>query len=247
MVCRILYLGDRALTFEFEDHISMQANRNILGIHAVLKEAIARGDFPGVIESVPTLRSLSVHYDPLIIMPNEVEACVMPIISRGAQGIPSGRQWLLPCCYENEYGPDLEDVAKKVNLNTQEIISLHSQNEYDVFMLGFLPGFAFLGMVDASIEIPRRNEPRTVVPAGSVAIADKLTAVYPSQSPGGWNLIGSTPVELFNKDWQTPSLLKAGDKVSFQKISKNEYLSISKAIEKNEYSYESSCLQKEVA
>jgi len=247
MDCRVLYLGDRALTFELDDHISMQTNRNILGIHAVLKEFIARGDFPGVIESVPTLRSLTVHYDPLIVIPSEVEAYIMPIISEGGVGIAKGRKWLLPCCYEDEYGLDLEDVAQKTNLSTEEVISLHTAKEYNVCMLGFLPGFAFLGMVDQVIEIPRRKEPRTVVPAGSVAIADKLTAVYPSQSPGGWNLIGRTPVELFCKNWQTPSLLQAGDKVRFQKITIEEYFSISKAIKNDDYSYESHCLQREVA
>lgn len=129
----------------------------------------------------------------------------------------------IPVCYGGEYGPDLEYVARHHNLTPEEVISIHSEGEYLAYMIGFAPGFPFLGGLSEKIATPRRSSPRTSIPAGSVGIAGMQTGVYPISTPGGWQLIGQTPIKLFLPEQNPPSLLQAGDIVKFEPISKEEY------------------------
>ncbi|WP_135076370.1 5-oxoprolinase subunit PxpB [Terasakiella sp. SH-1] len=223
MNMRVLYLGDRAVTFEFADHISVQANLRVLAIHALVGEALGQGKLDGIIETVPTFRSITVHYDPLRLYPDDVEKMMAPYLSPSDLQRRDVKEWEFPCCYEGGYGEDLNEVAQCCSLSPQEVIDIHSSQQFEVFMLGFLPGFGFLGQLDERLVLPRRKEPRIVVPKGAVAIADKLSAVYPSQSPGGWHLIGRTPVEFFDLTKERPALLQAGDKVRFYPISRAEF------------------------
>lgn len=247
MEYRVLNLGDRAITFEFGSVISKQVSHHVLGVHAQLKEQIAQNQVVGIIESVPTFRSLTVHFDPKILFPKEVEAIVAPYIKEGNSLKVEASHWSFPVCYSGDYAPDMEDVAAKTGLSADEIISLHQKEKFDVFMLGFLPGFAFMGLLDDRLHLPRRKEPRTAVPRGSVAIADQLTAIYPTVSPGGWNLIGRTPIELFDINRKEAALLKAGDQVGFYAVNETEYEKIEAAVQAGEYSYSNECLVKEVA
>ncbi|NVK18432.1 MAG: 5-oxoprolinase subunit PxpB [Methylocystaceae bacterium] len=247
MEYRVLNLGDRAITFEFGSVISKQVSHHVLGVHAQLKEKIAQNMVEGIIETVPTFRSLTVHFDPLILFPEEVEAIVTPYIKEGNVVSLESAHWSFPVCYEGEYAPDLEDVAAETGLAIDEIVALHQKEKFDVFMLGFLPGFAFMGLLHERLQLPRRKEPRTVVPRGSVAIADQLTAIYPTVSPGGWNLIGRTPIELFDIKRDEAALLKAGDRVGFHAVDECEYEKIEAAVKAGEYSCRNECLIKEVA
>ncbi|MDV7338237.1 5-oxoprolinase subunit PxpB [Terasakiella sp. A23] len=241
MDCSVLYLADRAITFEFGDEISIDINRYILVVHHMLKEEISQGHMAGLIETVPTFRSLTVHYDPLKTLPDEVEALVRPYLVKADHVLEEANHWDLPCCYDLSVAPDLEEVAVMKGVAVDEIVKAHARIEYDVFMLGFLPGFGFMGVTDPLLQLPRRAEPRTAVPKGSVAIANQLTAVYPSVSPGGWHLIGRMPVPLFDLSRDAPMMLAAGDRVKFYPISRQEYDRIEQAVGQSDYSVERHC------
>ncbi len=142
------------------------------------------------------------------------------------EDIQIGEQVTIPVCYDTELGPDLNHVAQANGLTREEVIDLHTANEYLVYMIGFAPGFPFLGGMDERIATPRHGDPRAEIPAGSVGIAGKQTGVYPISTPGGWQLIGQTPLKLFSADREVPSLLKAGDRVTFKAISKSEFLRV---------------------
>jgi len=244
---RVLNLGDRAITFEFGSAISRRVNHHVLGVHTLIKEEIANNRLNGIIESVPTFRSLTVHYDPLRLFPDEVEKLIAPFITKDTHEAPSKTLWSFPACYDADYAPDLEDVARQTGLSVKEVIAIHENATYDVFMLGFLPGFAFMGLLDERLQLPRRPQPRTAVPEGSLAIANELTAVYPSQSPGGWHLIGRMPVDLFDAGRAEPVLLSAGDSVTFHRVSAPEFDQIRAAVIAGDYDYKTECQLKEAA
>ncbi len=130
----------------------------------------------------------------------------------------------IPVCYGGDFGPDLEYVAHHNNISPQEVIEIHSGNEYSVYMIGFSPGFPYLGGMSEKISAPRRSSPRLIIPAGSVGIAGKQTGIYPIETPGGWQIIGRTPIKLFRPDEESPSLLQAGDKIKFTPISYPEFM-----------------------
>ncbi len=247
MEYRVLNLGDRAITFEFGSSISRRVSHHVLGVHAQLKEKIAQDDTLGIIESVPTFRSLTLHFDPIQILPSEIEELVAPYIKEGKAELGQVSHWSFPVCYAREFAPDLEDVAKSTGLSVEEVIKLHMKETYDVFMLGFLPGFAFMGSLDEKLHLPRRTQPRTDIFHHPPAIADQLTAVYPSESPGGWHLIGRMPIDLFDSRRKEAVLLKAGDTVGFHSITQDEYQKISSAIAAGEYECSHECKIKEVA
>jgi inhibitor of KinA len=223
MQIRVLPLGDRAITFELGDKIDPVISQKIRAVNFLLSDAIIGGKLDGVIETVATFRSLTVHYNPLVLYPIDVEQKILPFFEHSINLNARPKIWDIPCCYEGEYAPDIEDVAKRCSLSVQDVIQRHSSPVYDAYMLGFLPGFAFLGTLDEDLVLPRRDEPRTAVPKASVAIADQLTAIYPSESPGGWHLIGRTNLELFDVKRDEPAMVKAGDQVRFIPVSMAEF------------------------
>ena len=209
---RLLLAGDSALVVEFGNEISREVNRKV---HA-LADALGKNPLPGVGESVPTYRSLLVNYDPLRLSCDEVRALVSEVFQRCEES-PSfePRVIEIPVVYGGEFGPDIEFVAEHNGLSVEEVIGLHADATYTVYMLGFTPGFAYLGGMPAVIAAPRLETPRTLVPDGSVGIAGEQTGIYPIASPGGWRLIGRTPLKLFDPERDPPTLLKAGDTVRF--------------------------------
>jgi KipI family sensor histidine kinase inhibitor len=209
---RLLLAGDSALVVEFGDEISREVNRKV---HA-LADALGKSSLPGLGESVPTYRSLLIHYDPFRLSCDEVRAFVSEALQECEES-PSfePRVVEIPVVYAGEFGPDIEFVAELNGLSIEEVISLHSGATYTVYMLGFSPGFAYLGGMPEAIATPRLETPRTLVPAGSVGIAGEQTGIYPIATPGGWRLIGRTPLKLFDPQRDPPTLLKAGDAVRF--------------------------------
>jgi len=202
--------GDSALLLELERVIDPGVNAHAIGIaNAVASERIA-----GVRDVVPTYRSVAVHFDPLA---TDVER-LRESLRRAAQTSPAAREGSLieiPVAYGGENGPDLEEVAAFAALTPPQVVERHSAPEYRVFMLGFLPGFAYMGVVEEAIAAPRKATPRTRIPAGSVGIAGRQTGIYPCSSPGGWQLIGRTPLQVFDP-WREPaSLFAPGDRVRF--------------------------------
>ena len=206
---RITPLGDTAITLTFGEGISAELNDR------VVEEAqrIAAARLPGVRDVVPAYASLTVHYDPRRIVYADLRSLILALSPHNAGSSKKEvRSHVIPVNYNGE---DLDDIARRTGLSVTEIVRIHSESEYRVFVIGFVPGFAYLGPLDQRLVVPRRESPRKRVPAGSVAIAEAQTGVYPAETPGGWHLIGTTDVKMFDASRERPSLLAAGDRVRF--------------------------------
>jgi len=229
---RYLPLGDTALVVEFGNAISLEVNNKVLALNA----AIQKADIKGVEELVPTYRSLLIRYNPLKITYEQlafrIKDMEQTITAKNLKA--KGNKIIIPVVYGDEYGPDLCYVAKYHNLSEEQVIKLHSKIEYRVYMIGFVAGFPYLGEVPDEIATPRLETPRLKVSAGAVGIAEKQTGIYPCEAPGGWRIIGRTPLKLFNPQQEPPILIKPGDKVKFKPISKKEFKIIEKAISKED-------------
>ncbi len=217
-------MGDSALMVTVGDSISYEINKKIHDIISLIKLA----DWPGIKEIVPTYSSFVVHFDPIIFSMEGLIECVQGIWNDDLNSENTdSRTVLIPTLYGSEYGPDLESVSELTGLSTEEVIETHSKVDYLVYALGFSPGFPYLGGLDSKIHCPRLETPRVSVPQGTVAIADSQTGVYPVASPGGWRLIGRTPVTMFDPSRANPSLVTPGDYIRFVPIgSDDEYTEI---------------------
>jgi len=207
---RIREAGDSALLMELDEVINVSVNARAIAIAT----AVRRAALPGVRDVVSTYRSVAVHFDPLSV---GIET-VRDVLERSADAAPvasEGKTVVIPVQYGGDMGPDLREVAAFAGVSTDEAVARHTAARYRVFMLGFLPGFAYMGTVDETIAMPRHATPRVKVPAGSVGIAGRQTGVYPRDSPGGWRLIGRTPVALFNPNRVPAALVAPGDTVRF--------------------------------
>jgi len=215
-----LLMGDRGLLLEFGDEISAEVNEK------VRKMALAiRGEtLEGIIEVIPTYRSLLVLYNPLII-PLEDLKRRLKHLEEGLKEIsfPDPTLTRIPVLYDETFGPDLRKVAEYLHITPEEVIRLHCSKPYFIYMIGFMPGFPYMGELPDALIAPRLKTPRLSVPAGSVAIAQKQTGIYPVESPGGWQILGRTPVKLFNPEKEPPALLRMGDLVQFYPISEKEF------------------------
>jgi KipI family sensor histidine kinase inhibitor len=231
---RFLSVGDRALTIEFGDAIDRGLSREVLRLDRVI-----RADPPaGIVETVPTFRSLMVHYDPLTTSRADLEHAISDLLERRQEPATNARLWRIPVCYAAEFAPDLDAVMRQTRLTAAEIVTLHSSTRYHVYMLGFLPGFPYMGDLPPRLALPRRADPRVSVPAGSIAIATTLTAIYPYDSPAGWHLIGATPIRFFDPARNPASLLAAGDAVVFDAIDPGNFAEIRDAVENGDYTIE---------
>ena len=227
----VLDAGDAAFTVEFGDAIDPDLLAAVNALDVGIARLQAEGGLPGVIETMPTFRSLTVFFDPLQTGREVLLEALRPLFAAsGHSGGDNGRLWHLPVCYEGIFAPDLAETARSLGISEDEVVALHSGSEYLVYMLGFLPGFPFMGDLPKALRLPRRPEPRLRVPPGSVAIATGLTAIYPWESPGGWHLLGRCPVTLFDAGRESPSLLAAGDHVRFVPVSMAEYERIQRSL-----------------
>ena len=229
---RFLAGGDKALFIEFGNAISPELSRRVR--HLLL--AIQNARIPGVIETVPAYRSLLIHYNPLEISPIELRNR-LETLEQSAEDSEFPRPTVteIPTVYGNEYGPDLEFVAKHNSLSPEEVVRIHTGTVYQIYMLGFIPGFAYLGGMSPRIATPRLETPRSRIPAGSVGIAGSQTGIYPAESPGGWRLIGRTPIELFHPHKEPPALLQAGNHVIFVRITPQEFARIKEEVQQGTY------------
>ncbi len=216
-------LGEAALSIEYGDAIDAAVNARVMALYAALETACREGALPGVIETVPSFRSLAVHYDPLRIGRADLAERLAPWLESTDGETTHGRTWILPACYEGDGAPDLAEVAERIGMTPTEVVALHAGTDYRVYILGFVPGFTYLGGVPEPLRLPRRTNPRTHVPAGSVAIAGEMSGVYPLESPGGWHLIGRCPVPMFDPAADPPVFLAPGDVVRFRPIGADEY------------------------
>ncbi|MDM0114531.1 5-oxoprolinase subunit PxpB [Variovorax sp. J22R133] len=206
---RLHSLGDAALLCELPGPATLEAQQKLWAL------ASQAASWPGVGELLPGMNNLTLMFDPLLLDAQELELRVLAIWPT-IEAVPmEGRLIEIPVAYGGEHGPDLADVAAHTGLTPFEVVRRHSEAEYVVYFLGFLPGFAFMGGLPPELATPRRNEPRLAVPARSVGIGGEQTGIYPSMSPGGWQIIGRTPLTLFDPLAPSPTLLKAGDRVRF--------------------------------
>lgn len=231
IVPKFLPSGDTALVVEFGDRI----DRRISALVLALAQRLQAEAVPGIVELVPTFRSLMVHYEPLVLPNEELRQRLATLIEGLTAQEQAGRHWRLPACYDPEMGIDLADVAERTGLTVAQVVERHSAITFHVYMMGFLPGFPYMGDLPKEMELPRRENPRVRVPAGSFCIAMAMTAIYPLESPGGWHLLGRTPVPLWDLRHTPSTLLAAGDKVVFSPISLREYEAIKAGIANGTY------------
>ena len=229
---RYLPAGDCALAVEIGDAISPDINRGI----RELSIAIETHKIHGVFDLVPTYRSLLVYYDPTIIDFPQLEMELETLRkSSSARVVTEPRIVHIPTYYGGDMGPDLAFVAQHNGLDPNEVVRIHSDTNYLVYMLGFSPGFPYLGGMSERIAAPRLDTPRTIIPAGSVGIADHQTGIYPSETPGGWQLIGRTPLTFFDPVRQRPAMVEPGDYIKFVPIKEDEYEIIKRQVGQGTY------------
>ena len=207
--------GDQSLVVELGDSIDARTNRRVQG----LTRAVESSGVTGIVDLVPSYRSLLVNYDPLEITASELRDHIAKLEKKlRDRSLRPERVVRIPTLYGGGHGPDIDFVADHAGLSVQEVVDLHSGRDYPVYMLGFSPGFPYLGDMSEKLATPRLETPRTVTPAGSVGIAESQTGIYPLASPGGWRLIGRTPVKMFDPEREPPSALRPGDLVRFEPL-----------------------------
>ena len=216
---RFLSAGDTALVVEFGEIVDPVINRSVRQLAAVIAE-----DSPeGIINLVPTMRSLLIHYDPLVISQKTLIRSIKPKIGITVPLIQDSQTWRIPVCYEERYAPDIGAVSEKLDVSRVELIRQHTSAELEVFMMGFLPGFPYLGLLPKIFDLPRLTLPRVRVPKNSISIAARQTTVYTIDSPGGWHLIGRTPIDFYDVHRTEPILVKSGDRIKFKSIEVDEF------------------------
>lgn len=229
---RYLVAGDKALVMEFGNEISDAINGKI----RAMSLAIDQKKIPGITEIVPTYRSMMIHYDPTVLPFRQLKEG-MEMLEKDLENIqlPAPEVMVIPTLYGGEYGPDMETVMAHNGLSLEEVVEIHTSRNYLIYMIGFTPGFPYLGGMDERIATPRLETPRTKIKGGSVGIAGSQTGIYSIDSPGGWQLIGWTPVPLYDPDARIPILLKAGNYVRFEAITEEKYEEIKPLIDNRTY------------
>jgi KipI family sensor histidine kinase inhibitor len=229
---RYLSCGDTAFTVEFGNEISPQINDQVMALHAAIGTAKAAGKLAGVVETVPSMRSLMVTYDPMATSRADLQPRIDSLIAGGLKTGLKSRRVTIPCCYDDpEFAPDLAEVAERTKRTPEQVIAAHLASPFKVYVLGFMPGLAYIAGLEQSLYLPRRPQPRVRVPRSSVAIAMDMTTIYPFESPGGWHLIGRTPLWMFDKRREQPVFLAPGDSLVFQRVDRRTYDRISREVE----------------
>ena len=227
---RILPNGDAALVVEFGDRVDLNLNEKVLA----LAERIGADPIEGIVETVPTFRSLLVSFDPARIAFGELGQRISVLLGQARSRRRAGRRWKLPVCYDPKVAPDLEEAAKRAGLTPEGFVARHSGMIHHVYMLGFLPGQPYLGDLPAELALPRRETQRTRVPAGSVGVAQRMTCLFPKETPCGLNIIGRTPVALWDDRRPAPALIAPGDSVALEPVAFEEFAALAERAERGE-------------
>lgn len=227
---RIRTSGDTALTVEFGRGIDQAVNRRVLAFDRI----VAEQQIAGIRETVPTYRSVLVHYDPLAVDFATLGARLLELARRPIEPLATTRRWRVPVVYGGDYGIDLEDVAKARGLTPDEVVARHAAGDYFVAMVGFTPGFAYLSGLDPTLASPRRLSPRTFTPAGSIHVGGMQAAIQCQAAPSGWHLLGRTPVRTFHPRRDPVFLIAAGDAVTFYPVPADDFAELDAAAERGE-------------
>ena len=225
---KIYSLGDAGITLDLGNEIDQKLNQKVLAMHKWLKKE----SFPGICELVVGYSSITILYDAFLVnQKNKIQSSVFEFVKAKLEKAYTEAPDLVetdqtvvnvPVCYEAEFGKDLELVSNATGTSLEEVVRIHTSREYYVFMIGFIPGFAYMGELDERIQLPRKDAPEAVT-AGSVAIAGGQTGIYPLDSPGGWHVIGRTPLKLFDKEAEKPVLFSPGQRIQFQPVTRKEF------------------------
>jgi inhibitor of KinA len=217
---RIVPVGDATMVVEFEERIDPAVNARVVATADALRAAA----IAGVRDVVPTYRSVAVYFDPLLTDHRGLARRLEQAATEPLRAERTERALIrVPVCYGGDFGPDLPEIARFARASEAEVVEIHTSRTYRVFMLGFMPGFAYMGIVDSRIAVPRRETPRVRVPRGSVCLAGVQTSVHPVDAPSGWHLIGKTPVQPFDPSRRDPFLMKPADEVQFYSIDRREF------------------------
>ena len=217
---KILTVGDCGVSVEFGQEINLDINHRVTALKMLLKEK----GIPGIVETISTYCSLLIEYDPMVIQYDELVNNLKVLVNQLRDiKLPEKRVVEIPVAYGGEYGPDLKEVAETHGISEEEVIRLHSEPEYPIYMLGFVAGFPYLGGMNKAIATPRKKTPRLKIESGSVGIAGEQTGIYSVESPGGWQIIGRTPIKLYDPERERPVLLEAGQYIKFKAITGEEF------------------------
>ena len=229
---KLLTAGDSSILLQFGNTIDPAINRKIAATVQLMREQ----HINGVTDVIPAFCSLLINYDPRVISYEQIKRRMEALVKIDVtSGDTRKRVFEIPVCYGGEYGPDIQNIADHAGLSVEEVIQIHTSRDYLIYMLGFLPGFTYLGGLDERIHTPRLANPRIRIPAGSVGIGGSQTGIYPMDSPGGWQLMGMTPVKTYDPDREVPILVEAGDYIRFVAIDEDEFHRIKELVDKNEY------------
>ena len=229
---KILVAGDSSVLIEFGNEIRPETNRRISATVQLIREQ----QIEGIVDMIPTYCALLINYDPRVILYDPLVKRLESLLKiEVSAGETRKRVYEIPVCYGGKYGPDMDVIAKHAGLTEEEVVQIHSSRDYLIYMLGFLPGFTYLGGLDERIHTPRLKTPRVRIEAGSVGIGGSQTGIYPLDSPGGWNLMGKTPVRTYDPEREVPILVEAGEYIRFVPVTEEEYLAIEEQVKAGTY------------
>lgn len=221
---KIYNISDQGIICDFGNEINKEINAKVIGVFNYINNNLDIKNELGIINCVPSYNKIVIQYDLLVTSSDAIIKYISSIKEDHLTYQNNQKKFELPICYDAEYGLDLESISRQNKISIEEIIHLHLETSFYVYMMGFLPGFPFMGDLNNKLFTSRLTTPRVLVPANSVAIVEKFCAIYPFESPGGWNIIGKTPTKLFEKNKKNPFLLYPGAQVKFKSISKTALL-----------------------
>ena len=230
MINNIKQISEQAFLLDFGDEITKEINCNVIKIFYHIHNQIQKDNFLDLKNCVPSYNKLLLQFNPIKENKNEIHDFIKSIDITKINSQITNQEIEIPICYDEEFSLDIHDVSKKTNLEKNTIIESHLSTNFFVYMIGFMPGLPFMGDLNSNLNVPRLTTPRVRVPSRSVGIVEKFCVIYPNESPGGWNIIGRTPIRLFFKDKKNTSLLNPGSNVKFRLISKKEFFDLEKTV-----------------